>query len=53
MPIYRIGLIIPENTLEPKILVRWSIGDKSAKYYKHLSTTSEITKERLLGEDRV
>ncbi len=53
MPIYGIGLIIPKNTLEPEILVRRSIGDKSAKYYKYLSTTSEIAKEQSPGEDRV
>jgi hypothetical protein len=53
VPLYRIGLIIPENALEPKILVRRDIGDKSTKYYKYLSTTSNNAEERILGKGRV
>jgi hypothetical protein len=41
-----------ENTLEPKILVKWSIRDESAKYYKHLNTINENAKERSLREDQ-
>ena len=44
-PIYRIGLIIPENTPEPEILVRRGMGDESAEYYKHLSATGEDAEE--------
>ena len=43
--IYRIGFIISENTLEPEILIRYNIGDKSIKYYKYLSITDKDIKE--------
>jgi hypothetical protein len=47
-----IRLITLENTLELEILVRWSIGDESAKNHEHLNTTNENTKERSLREDQ-
>jgi hypothetical protein len=40
-----------ENTLELKILIKWSIRDKSAKNHEHLSITSEDVKEQSLSED--
>ena len=43
--IYRIRLIIFENTLELEILIRYNIGDKSIKYYKYFSITSKDIKE--------
>ena len=45
MPIYGIGLIIPENIPESEILVRYNIGEESTKYYKYLNTTSKDTEE--------
>jgi hypothetical protein len=48
-----IRLMTFKNTPEPKILVKWSIGDESAENHKHLNTTSEDAKEQSLGEDRV
>jgi hypothetical protein len=47
-----IRLMTPENTLEPEILVKWSIRDESAKNHEHLSITSENAKERSLREDQ-
>jgi hypothetical protein len=51
--IYEIRLIILENTLEPEILIKRNIRDKSVKYYKHLNIINENVKERSLSEDWV
>jgi hypothetical protein len=47
-----IGLMTPENTLKSEILVRWSIGDESAKNHEHLSIINKDAKEQSLSEDR-
>jgi hypothetical protein len=51
-PTHDIGLMTPENTPEPEILVRRSMGDESAENHEHLSTTGEDAEEQSPGEDR-
>jgi hypothetical protein len=43
--IHDIRLITLENTLKLKILVKWSIRDKSVKNHEHLNITNEDAKE--------
>jgi hypothetical protein len=51
-PTHGTGLITPENTPEPEILVRRGMGDESAEYHEHLSATGEDAEEQSPGEDR-
>ena len=44
-PIHGTRLIIPENTPEPEILVKYSIGDESTKYYKYLNIINKDTEK--------
>jgi hypothetical protein len=46
------GLMTPENTPEPEILVRRSMGDNNEST-KHFSATGESAAERPSGKDRV
>ena len=45
MPTHGTGLIIPENTPEPEILVRRGMGEESTGYYKYLSATGKDAEE--------
>ena len=52
MPIQGIGLIIPENTPEPEILViQQSVGKESTEQPEGYSTTSKDTEEYSPDQD--
>jgi hypothetical protein len=46
------GLITLENTLEPKILIKWSIRDNNESI-EQFNATSKSAIKRLLRKDRV
>ena len=43
--IYKIKLIILENTLKPEILIKYNIRNKSIKYYKYFNIINKDIKE--------
>jgi uncharacterized membrane protein len=51
--IYKTRLIILENTLKLKILIKWNIRNESIKYYKHFNIINENAKKRSLNKDQV